>query len=235
MGDRDLALVLSGGGINGLLLELGFLKRVRETPLWPRVGWIYGTSAGALAGVMAAVDRLDDMEAFVLGLRPEETFRPNRLWQTPLNGLRDYALPQTLAERLAPIDELAREVATSPVELLVTVTDVTDGGLPDELHAYEHVYSSRTTPVDIMARAVLASAAISALVLPLRVGDVIGTDGGWVRNFPLGQACDNPAVSEIVGFRYVSRSTQGLPGEPRTPSPQARAVPRRPTGPGADR
>ena len=130
MGDRDLALVLSGGGMNGLLLELGFLKRVRETPLWPRVGWIYGTSAGALAGVMAAVDRLDDMEAFVLGLRPEETFRPNRLWQTPLNGLRDYALPETLAERLAPIDELAREVASSPVELLVTVTDVTDGGLP---------------------------------------------------------------------------------------------------------
>ena len=209
MGDRDLALVLSGGGMNGLLLELGFLKRVRETPLWPRVGWIYGTSAGALAGVMAAVDRLDDMEAFVLGLRPEETFRPNRLWQTPLNGLRDYALPETLAERLAPIDELAREVASSPVELLVTVTDVTDGGLPDELHAYEHVYSSRTTPVDVMARAVLASAAISALVLPLRVGDVIGTDGGWVRNFPLGHACDNPAVSEIVGFRYVSRSAQG--------------------------
>ena len=98
---------------------------------------------------------------------------------------------------------------SSPVELLVTVTDVTDGGLPDELHAYEHVYSSRTTPADVMARAVLASAAISALVLPLRVGDVIGTDGGWVRNFPLGHACDNPAVSEIVSFRYVSRSAQG--------------------------
>ena len=143
--------------------------------------------------------------------------------------------PQTIAERLAPIDELAREVADVPGRALVIVTDVTDGGLPDELHAYEHVYSSRTTPVDVMAHAVLASAAISALVLPLRVGDVIGTDGGWVRNFPLGHACDNPAVSEIVGFRYVSRSTQRVAGEPRTPSPQARAVPRRPTGAGADR
>jgi predicted acylesterase/phospholipase RssA len=56
-----------------------------------------------------------------------------------------------------------------------------------------------------MARAVLASAAISALVLPLRVGDAIGTDGGWVRNFPLGHAYDNPQVRQIVGFRYVSR------------------------------
>ena len=209
MSDRDLALVLSGGGMNGLLLELGFLRRIRESPLWDRVGWIYGTSAGALSGVMATLDRLEDMEAFVLELRPEETFRPNRLWQTPLNGLHDYVLPETIAERLAPIEELAEEVAGSPIELFVTVTDVTDDVLPDELHAYERLYSSRRTPADVMARAVLASAAISALVLPLRVGDVIGTDGGWVRNFPLGHAYDNPGVGEIVGFRYVSRTTHG--------------------------
>ena len=209
MSDRDLALVLSGGGMNGLLLELGFLRRIRESPLWDRVGWIYGTSAGALSGVMATLDRLEDMEAFVLELRPEETFRPNRLWQTPLSGLHDYVLPETIAERLAPIEQLAEDVAGSPIELFVTVTDVTDDVLPDELHAYEHLYSSRTTSVDVMARAVLASAAISALVLPLRVGDVIGTDGGWVRNFPLGHAYDNPGVGEIVGFRYVSRTTHG--------------------------
>jgi hypothetical protein len=43
-------------------------------------------------------------------------------------------------------------------------------------------------------------------VLPLRVGDVIGTDGGWVRNFPLGHAHDNPAVGEIVGFRYLPQT-----------------------------
>jgi predicted acylesterase/phospholipase RssA len=208
MTDRDLALVLSGGGMNGLLLELGFLKRLREDPLWKRVAWIYGTSAGALCGVMAALDRLDALEEFVLDLRPEETFRPNRLWQTPLNGLHDYALPETIARRLAPIGELAREVGTMPIELVVTVTDVTDGEL-DERHAYERVYSSRRTPSDVMASAVLASAAISALVLPLRVGEVIGTDGGWVRNFPLGHAYDNPDVGEIIGFRYISRVTRG--------------------------
>ena len=195
--------------MNGLLLELGFLKRVREDPLWERVGFVYGTSAGALSGVMAALDRLDALEEFVLALRPEETFRPNRLWQTPLSGLHDYVLPETIAERIAPVDDLARDLAGSPVELVVTVTDVTDGALPDELHAYERTYSSRTTSVPVMARAVLASAAISALVLPLRVGDIIGTDGGWVRNFPLGHAYDNPDVGEIVGFRYISRTPAG--------------------------
>ena len=45
---RDVAVVLSGGGINGVLLELAFLRRLSETALWPRVGWIHGTSAGAL-------------------------------------------------------------------------------------------------------------------------------------------------------------------------------------------
>ena len=213
MAERDLALVLSGGGMNGLLLELGFLQRLREEPLWDRVGWIYGTSAGALAGVMAATDRLADLEEFVLELRPDESFRPNRLWQLPLTGLHDYALPATIAERLAPIEELARDVAAAPIELVVCVTDVSDvsDGEVDESHVFERAYSSRTAPPEVMANAVLASAAISALVLPLRVGDMIGTDGGWVRNLPLGYAYDNPRVSEIVAFRYVSRSTPSSP------------------------
>ena len=70
-GARDTAIVLSGGSVNGVLMELGFLQRVRETALWPRVGWIFGTSAGALCGCMAALDRLDDLERFLLELRPE--------------------------------------------------------------------------------------------------------------------------------------------------------------------
>ena len=166
MSERALAIVLSGGGMNGLLLELGFLRRLREDPLWESVGWIYGTSAGALT------------------------------------GLHDYALPDTIAERLAPIDQLARDVVAAPIELVVCVTDVSDGEI-DERRAYERLFSSRTTEPDELGRAILASAAISALVLPLRVGDVIGTDGGWVRNFPLGHAYDNPAVGEIVGFQFV--------------------------------
>jgi predicted acylesterase/phospholipase RssA len=210
MRDRDLAIVLSGGGMNGLLMELGFLRRLREDPLWERVGWVYGTSAGALSGVMAVRDRLDELEEFVLELRPEETFRPNRLWQLPFTGLHDYALPDTIAERLMPIEVVAEQAAESPIELVVCVTDVSDGDL-DERHAYERTYSSRSTPPEVMAQAVLASAAISALVLPLRVEDVIGTDGGWVRNFPLGHAYDNPAVQEIVGFRYVPSVPRSSP------------------------
>ena len=54
-----------------------------------------------------------------------------------------------------------------------------------------------------MGRAILASAAISGIVLPIRVGANIATDGGWVRNFPFEHAYRNPSVEAIAAFRYV--------------------------------
>ena len=111
---RDVALVLSGGGINGILLELGFLRRLSETPLWPRIGWIYGTSAGALAGTMAALDRLDDLEDFLMGLQPTDAFRPRAVWQFP-GGLHDYTLPGTVAERVGSPEDLGGALAREQV------------------------------------------------------------------------------------------------------------------------
>ena len=54
-----------------------------------------------------------------------------------------------------------------------------------------------------MGRAILASAAISGLVLPIVVDGRIATDGGWVRNFPFEHAYRNPEVGAIAAFRYV--------------------------------
>jgi predicted acylesterase/phospholipase RssA len=200
---RDVGLVLSGGGVNGVLLELGFLKRLRESPVWSRVGWIYGTSAGALSGTMAALDRLDDLEDFLVGLRPEEVFRPRRVWQFP-GGLHDYTLPATIAERLGTPDELGVELGASEIELVVFATDVSDYPEGDGTRHFELVYPSHSTPPETMGRAILASAAISALVLPVTVDGVIATDGGWVRNFPLEHAYRNPRVHAIAAFRYVA-------------------------------
>ena len=204
MSERDVAIVLSGGGMNGVLLELGFLKRLRTSSLWPRVGRIYGTSAGALTGSMAALDLLDELEEFVLGLQPSDIFRPQSLWRLPLNGLHEYALPSTVRERMLDPLELGRRLAEAPTEVVIFATDVSD---EEEAcaHSYELVYSSHETPPEILAQAVLASAAISALVLPLTVGDRIATDGGWVRNFPLGAALEHPDVNLVVAFRYVPR------------------------------
>ncbi len=199
---RDVAVVLSGGGINGVLLELGFLRRLSETALWPRIGWLYGTSAGALAGTMAALDRLDDLEKFVLGLRPEDAFRPRPIWQFP-GGLHDYTLPATIAERMGPPLELGTALAASPIELLVYATDVTEYPEGDQERDFELEYSSHATEPETMGRAILASAAVSGIVLPLEVDGKIATDGGWVRNFPFEHAYRNPDVAAIAAFRYL--------------------------------
>lgn len=199
---RDVAVVLSGGGINGVLLELGFLRRLAETTLWPRIGWIYGTSAGALAGTMAALDRLDDFEEFLLDLRPADAFRPRAIWQFP-GGLHDYTLPETVAQRIGSAAELGAALAAAPVELVVYATDVTEYPEGDGERDFELEYSSRTASPETMGRAILASAAVSGIVLPLVVDDKIATDGGWVRNFPFEHAYRNPEVAAIAAFRYV--------------------------------
>ena len=201
-----MALVLSGGGMNGVLMELGFLERLRESDLWPRVGWIYGTSAGALSGSMGALDRLDDLRSFLHRLQPDETFRPNRLWRLPLLGLHEYALPRTIAERFGDLTELAEELSRCEREVVVFATDATPGELASEdIRNYELVYSSHHSKPAEFAQAILASAAISALVMPVRVGDRIATDGGWVRNYPLTYAYAQPGVRTVVAFRYIPR------------------------------
>jgi predicted acylesterase/phospholipase RssA len=201
--ERDVAVVLSGGAVNGVLVELGFLKRLRESDLWPRIGWIYGTSAGALTGTMAALDRLDELEDFMLRLQPEDTFRPHSLWRLPLLGSHDYRLPETVAGHFGDLEDLARDLAESPVELVVCATDVSEDAHGEGARAYELTYSSRTTPPETMAQAILTSAAVSALVLPRPIGDRIATDGAWVRNFPLGLAYHQAGVELIVSFRYL--------------------------------
>jgi predicted acylesterase/phospholipase RssA len=200
---RDVALVLSGGGINGVVLELGFLRRLRESPLWERIGWIYGTSAGALSGTMAALDRLDDFERFLLQLQPTEVFRPRPIWQMP-GGLHDYTLPATIAERIGSAEELGAQLGAAEVELVVFATDVSEHDEEDEARHYELAYPSHSTPAEVMGRAILASAAISGLVLPVSIDGAVATDGGWVRNFPLEHAYRNPEVQAIAGFRYVT-------------------------------
>ena len=208
---RDVAVVLSGGGINGVLLELGFLKRLREDPVWSRIGWIYGTSAGALAGTMAALDRLDDLEEFLLGIQPEDAFRPRPVWRLP-GGPHDYTLPATIAARLGGPYELGprsrrrRSSSSSSPRTSATTPRRTRRGTSSSQ------YPSHSTAPETMGRAILASAAISGLVLPVSVDGVIATDGGWVRNFPFEHAYRNPEVAAIAAFRYVPSYQPDRPG-----------------------
>jgi hypothetical protein len=105
--------------------------------------------------------------------------------------------------RIGSPAELGSALAAADVELLVYATDVSDHPVGDDERDFELEFSSRTSEPDVMGRAILASAAISGLVLPVAVDGKIATDGGWVRNFPFEHAYRNPDVAAIVAFRYI--------------------------------
>ena len=75
---------------------------------------------------MAALDRVDDLEEFLLELRPDEVFRPNRLWRLPLIGLHEYTLPETIDRRIGDLTAIAEELSHADRELVVFASDVTE-------------------------------------------------------------------------------------------------------------
>ena len=154
---------------------------------------------------MAALDRLDDLEEFVLSLQPDEVFRPRRVWQFP-GGLHDYTLPRRSPTASASAEELgtgARRVRDRARRL----RHRRERSPGEERRAhFELAYASHSTAPETMGSAILASAAVSGLVLPVTIDGVIATDGGWVRNFPLEHAYRNPEVKAIAAFA-TSRAT----------------------------
>ena len=202
---RDAALVLSGGGINGVLLELGFLKRLRETPFWDRVGWIYGTSAGRrrrddgrprqARGARVVPARAAGRRRVPSAARVAAPARRTRTTtRCPPRS------PSISAGRRSSDPRWPRQTSSSSCSQRMSASTSS----PTRRATSSSCTRARSTPPETMGRAILASAAVSALVLPVRVDDVIATDGGWVRNFPLEHAELNPAVHAVIAFRYLA-------------------------------
>ena len=163
----DTALVTSGGSVNGIFLQLGFLQAVSASELWAAVGWLYGTSAGALSGWAAALDAVDEHERFLMEMQPADVFAAHDLWRTPFVGLHRYTLPETVAERLGDPIELARRLKAGPRELTVVTTDIgLSPGSAASDDPFERAFSSRREEPETFVAALFASAAISTFVLP---------------------------------------------------------------------
>ena len=96
-----------------------------------------------------------------------------------------------------------RRSSASEIELVVFATDVSVP-LDEDSGQFELAYHARSSSAETMGKALLASAAVSGLVLPVSIDGVIATDGGWVRNFPFEPAYRNPEVKAIAAFRYVA-------------------------------
>ena len=116
---------------------------------------------------MAALDRLDDLEEFLLGHPARRRVPAAARLAVPRRPARLHASRRRSPIGSASPAELGAALAAAEIELVVYATDVSDYPEGDEDRDFELEYSSRTTEPETMGRAILASAAISGLVLPI--------------------------------------------------------------------
>ena len=157
-----------GGGINGVLLELGFLKRLsRDAVCGRESGGSTERRPARSQGRWPPSDRLDELEEFLLELQADDAFRPRAVWQFPRRAPRLHAARTTVAAS----DRVARGARIRARRRRHRARRLRDGRAATTRRATRRATSSSSTPShstepETMGRAILASAAISGLVLP---------------------------------------------------------------------
>ena len=174
----SVAFVLSGGASLGAI-QVGMLRALYERGIAPDL--IVGTSAGALNGAYIAsrpqtVATADALADIWRGLRRGDVFPLN-----PLTGLlgflgtRDHLVPESGLRRLIARHVEQDRLEELPIPLHIVAVDVISG---EELRL-------SSGP---LTEAVLASAALPAILAPVRWGDRSLVDGGVANNTPISHA-----------------------------------------------
>jgi len=177
---RPLAFVLSGGASLGAI-QVGMLRALYERGIAPDL--IVGTSAGALNGAFIAarpqtVRTADELGEVWRGLRRRQVFPAN-----PLTGLlgfigsRAHLVPDSGLRRLLGRHLEGERLEDMPRPLHVVAVDVITG---------QELRLSAGPAVD----AVMASAAIPAVLPPVRWEDRELMDGGVANNTPISHAVE---------------------------------------------
>ncbi|MGZ4269052.1 MAG: patatin-like phospholipase family protein [Solirubrobacteraceae bacterium] len=174
------AFVLSGGASLGAI-QAGMLEALYERGIAPDL--IVGTSAGALNGAFIASRPQTVATARALG----DIWRGLRRGQVfplhPLTGLlgflgaRDHLVPEAKLRRLIARHVESPELQQASIPLHVVAVDIITG---------EELRLSHGPTVD----AVLASAAIPAVLPPVRWQDRVLMDGGVANNTPISHAIE---------------------------------------------
>ena len=171
------AFVLSGGGSLGSI-QVGMLLGLAEANIAPDL--IVGTSVGALNGGWVAsrpdADGIGALAELWRSLSRSDVF-PTRLIVGLLGfaGQRRHLVPDTGLRRLLKRHLRFQQLEEAPIPLHVVATDVLSG---------QDVLLSKGDAVDAIA----ASAAIPAILPPVRINGRDLIDGGVINNTPLSHA-----------------------------------------------
>jgi predicted acylesterase/phospholipase RssA len=183
------ALVLSGGGIDGLFAHGGALHALRRAyhrPVPQAFQRITGASAGALAAVLAAIKRDDVILEYAETIRPQDLFTSDRPFRafTRANRLRDKAAllnPRGLRKIVKREIRDAWLSAIPPGQVVIPTCDLRRQRMVE--------WRPETVPPETFREALIGSMSIP-MVFPAvrvvhanRVFELV--DGGTTHNHPV--------------------------------------------------
>jgi len=187
-------IVISGGCIWGLY-EYGALKELHERGLWNmnQVKTIYGTSVGALIGVILALKiDFETIDKYIIERPWNEVFKKHsyNLLETYDNRgvfhkqvIYDFYSPLFKSCDILPTVTMSKFYEKTGIELHIFLT---------ELNAFESVdISYKTHPNWNVIDAVYASCSIPTIFSPIIDGNKCYIDGGFFHNYPLKKCLEN--------------------------------------------
>lgn len=205
-------IVLSGGGVLGIS-AYGALKHLHNNGIWniQDIETIYGTSVGAIVGVVIALKyKWEDTDDYVIK-RPWDQAFPvsvsNILDSYQKKGIfemkefQEFLKPLICAQDLSINITMKEFYEWSKIDMHIITTDL------DELTVVDISY--KTHPEWRLIDAVYASAALPILFSPLYHEEKYYSDGGILCNYPIYECilrCKNP--DEILGISRVESSVK---------------------------
>jgi NTE family protein len=184
--EKKRALVLPGGGGRGAY-QVGVIKAFAELGI--KFDMIFGTSIGALNGIMMAQGSIDRLEQLWGNMRPWDVFKlpsPQQIGRMVFGrklGLLDTAPLEALLRREVDLKKLKAQ--TAQIGLFTTDLCCLETRLVD----IQDILSTNEL-IDVL----MATAAVPIAFPPRQLhGSGLWVDGGLVRNTPMRAAIDRGA------------------------------------------
>lgn len=218
-----ICLALGGGAARGLS-HLGILKEFEDAGM--PIDMISGTSLGALVGGLYAARPdarywMQRVEEFLHSFRSRKTHlefirrmeEPNRnpgIFSDMANIIRKSYFWGITATKPAFISETEYEQFIYPLipDIDITETQIPFGCVATDIRNGKRVFYKNGS----LRKAVSASCALPGIFPPVKDGDMLLVDGGWVERVPVKCGCDMGAgiiiavdvSSELVPFEDKS-------------------------------
>jgi predicted acylesterase/phospholipase RssA len=207
-------LVISGGGATGFTYY-GLLKETHNNGLWniENILTIYGTSVGALLGVLLSLkydwETIDD---FLIKRPWTNVYKFNMYSIIDSYHKRGVFDIKSMEETLAPLFKGKDISLDITMKEFYEFTNIELHIFAAELNNYELInFSYKSHPDWRVVDAVYCSACLPVMFSPYLKDNKCYCDGGLISNYPL-ESCLNSGIdpNEILGIRRINKKQSSV-------------------------